>query len=50
MGPRGVIEQFSGPDQRGAVFNRRVVVRLLAYLRPSAPMLCFSLPCSSSPP
>ena len=34
MGPRGIIEQFSGPDQRGAVFNRRVVVRLLAYLRP----------------
>jgi ABC-type multidrug transport system fused ATPase/permease subunit len=34
MGPRGIIEQFSGPDERGQVFNRRVVVRLLAYLRP----------------
>jgi ABC-type multidrug transport system fused ATPase/permease subunit len=34
MGPRGIIEQFSGPDQRGAAFNPRVVRRLLAYLRP----------------
>src|SRR5512139_1807868 len=34
MGPRGIIEQFSGPDSRGAVFNRRVVTRLLRYLRP----------------
>ena len=34
MGPRGIIEQFSGPEQRGALFNREVVVRLLAYLRP----------------
>lgn len=37
MGPRGIIEQFSGGDrQRGAAFNRRVVVRLLAYLKPYA--------------
>jgi ABC-type multidrug transport system fused ATPase/permease subunit len=37
MGPRGIIEQFSGgTDTRGQVFNRRVVVRLLAYLRPYA--------------
>ena len=34
MGPRGIIEQFSGPDQRGAAFNRQVVARLLVYLRP----------------
>jgi ATP-binding cassette subfamily B multidrug efflux pump len=34
MGPRGIIEDFAGGDQRGQVFNRRVVVRLLAYLRP----------------
>lgn len=35
MGPRGVLSQFSeGQDQRGQVFNRRVVTRLLAYLRP----------------
>ena len=35
MGPRGIIEQFSGGDnQRGAAFNRRVVARLLAYLKP----------------
>jgi len=41
MGPRGIIEQFSGGDnQRGAAFNRRVVVRLLAYLKPyKRPML-----------
>src|SRR5512145_389570 len=35
MGPRGALSQFSSEeDQRGVVFNRRVVVRLLAYLRP----------------
>ncbi|MFZ6030034.1 MAG: ABC transporter ATP-binding protein [Chloroflexota bacterium] len=35
MGPRGALSQFSSEeDQRGAVFNRRVVVRLLGYLRP----------------
>lgn len=35
MGPRGLLHDFAkGEDQRGAVFNRRVVVRLLAYLRP----------------
>jgi ABC-type multidrug transport system fused ATPase/permease subunit len=37
MGPRGAIDQFAaGQDQRGVVFNRRVVVRLLSYLRPFA--------------
>jgi len=38
MGPRGIIEQFSGgdSDQRGAAFNKRVVLRLLAYLKPYA--------------
>jgi ABC-type multidrug transport system fused ATPase/permease subunit len=35
MGPRGALDHFSGgQDQRGQVFNRRVVVRLLNYLRP----------------
>lgn len=35
MGPRGALDHFSGgQDQHGQVFNRRVVVRLLAYLRP----------------
>jgi ABC-type multidrug transport system fused ATPase/permease subunit len=35
MGPRGALGQFSGgEDQRGKVFNRRVALRLLAYLRP----------------
>jgi ABC-type multidrug transport system fused ATPase/permease subunit len=37
MGPRGALDHFSGgEDQRGQVFNRRVVLRLLAYLRPYA--------------
>ena len=37
MGPRGALENFSGgTETRGQVFNRRVVVRLLAYLRPYA--------------
>jgi ABC-type multidrug transport system fused ATPase/permease subunit len=34
MGPRGALHHYSGEDQRGQVFNRRVVTRLLAYLRP----------------
>ena len=37
MGPRGAIENFAGgQDDRGQVFNPRVVTRLLAYLRPYA--------------
>lgn len=37
MGPRGALDQFSGPEGKGElgqVFNRHVVRRLLAYLRP----------------
>ncbi len=35
MGPRGALEDFSsGQDTRGQVFNRRVVLRMLAYLKP----------------
>lgn len=35
MGPRGAFERFAeGGDTRGQVFNRRVVLRLLGYLRP----------------
>jgi len=36
MGPRGALDSFSGgeEDRRGAVFNKRVVTRMLAYLRP----------------
>ena len=35
MGPRNALDQFSGGQEtRGKVFNRQVVVRLLAYLRP----------------
>ena len=35
MGPRGAIENFAeGGDQRGQLFNRRVVTRMLKYVRP----------------
>jgi len=34
MGPRHALEDFGGKEQAGAAFNRRVVVRMLAYLRP----------------
>ncbi len=35
MGPRHTLDIFSGgEDHRGQVFNRRVVLRLLGYLRP----------------
>jgi len=43
MGPRGALENFShGTDTRGQVFNRQVVVRLLAYLRPYARQMLVS--------
>ncbi|MBN2147590.1 MAG: ABC transporter ATP-binding protein [Anaerolineales bacterium] len=51
MGPRGIIEQFSGGDrQRGAAFNPRVVLRLLAYLKPYARQMalaCLAMLCVS---
>lgn len=35
MGPRGALDHFSGgQDVKGQVFNRRVILRLLGYLRP----------------
>lgn len=35
MGPRGALEDFSnGQDERGKVFDRRVVGRMLAYIKP----------------
>jgi ATP-binding cassette subfamily B multidrug efflux pump len=35
MGPRGALDSFAhGEDNRGVVFNRRMVARLLGYLRP----------------
>ncbi len=35
MGPRGALDQFStGEDRGGQVYDQRVIVRLLAYLRP----------------
>jgi len=43
MGPRGALENFAeGEDGRGKVFNRQVVVRLLAYLRPYARQMSFA--------
>ena len=35
MGPRGALDRFGSGDQRGGkAFNRKVVARMLAYLRP----------------
>jgi ABC-type multidrug transport system fused ATPase/permease subunit len=34
MGPRGALDNFSGDPGEGAAFNRQVMLRLLAYLRP----------------
>ncbi len=35
MGPRGALEDFGSKDiEEGALFNRRVVARMLGYLRP----------------
>jgi len=34
MGPRGALEGFGSREQEGAAFNPRVIVRMLAYLRP----------------
>jgi ABC-type multidrug transport system fused ATPase/permease subunit len=43
MGPRNALDQFSGgEDHRGQVFNRQVVVRLLAYLRPYTRQMLFA--------
>lgn len=40
MGPRGAMESFSaGDDQRGQIYNRRVVNRMLVYLRPHRKMM-----------
>ena len=33
-GPRGMIENFGGKRGEGSAFDRRVITRLLAYLRP----------------
>ena len=43
MGPRGVMERFANGDgNRGQAFNRRVVMRLLVYLRPYRKMMAFA--------
>jgi ABC-type multidrug transport system fused ATPase/permease subunit len=34
MGPRGAIDRFGSEEQEGALFDRRVVLRMLSYLRP----------------
>ncbi len=34
MGPRGALDNFSNDPGEGAPFNRQVMLRLLAYLRP----------------
>jgi ABC-type multidrug transport system fused ATPase/permease subunit len=41
MGPRNAMETFAegGDGRRGQIFNQRVVVRMLVYLRPFAKMM-----------
>ncbi len=34
MGPRGVLENFSQEDTKGKVFDKRIVGRMLAFLKP----------------
>ncbi|MEE4193996.1 MAG: ABC transporter ATP-binding protein [Anaerolineae bacterium] len=34
MGPRGAMRRFSGDEDEGQIFNKRVVARMLVYLRP----------------
>jgi ATP-binding cassette subfamily B multidrug efflux pump len=34
MGPRGALDRFGSGDQEGQFFNRRVVLRMLGFLRP----------------
>ncbi len=34
MGPRNVMQTFAGNEQRGQVYNPRVIRRMLVYLRP----------------
>jgi len=37
MGPRGAMERFStGTDQRGQIYNKHVMKRMLLYIRPHA--------------
>ena len=43
MGPRGMLDQFAGKEgQGGQAFNRQVVIRLLAYLRPYTRQMLFA--------
>ncbi len=44
LGPRGAIESF-GEQVEGRAFNPRVVVRLLAYLRPHWPRMAVAFAC-----
>jgi ABC-type multidrug transport system fused ATPase/permease subunit len=40
MGPRGAMESFAaGDDKGGQIYNRRVVTRMLVYLRPHIKMM-----------
>jgi ATP-binding cassette subfamily B multidrug efflux pump len=34
MGPRGALDQFASPDNRGQIYNPHVVSRMLAFLSP----------------
>lgn len=34
MGPRGAMRNFAGNEEEGQIFNKRVITRMLVYLRP----------------
>jgi hypothetical protein len=34
MGPRGAMEAFGGQEREGAVYDPRIMSRLLSFLRP----------------
>src|SRR5688572_22063500 len=38
-GPRGMIENFGGKQGAGRAFDRRIFMRLLAYLKPHSKMM-----------
>ena len=43
MGPRGALENFGSKDlSGGALFNRRVVSRMLNYLKPYVPQMALA--------
>ena len=42
MGPRGALDRFGSGEGEGQLFNRRVVARMLSYLRPYSLQMGFA--------